>query len=127
MNRPIAIVLAVAFFLVASASASGICDNAPCEKQINVSQGEDFTIPLESNAGSTGFDWWTQFDTEFLGLVKSVSKPGENPAGMVGVPGEMLFTFNAKKAGSTDVIMLRLQPWENGTIGAKKIFPVNIA
>jgi predicted secreted protein len=127
MNRPIATVLAAAFFLVASAFASGICDNAPCEKQINVSPGENFTISLESNAGSTGLDWWTQFDTEFLGLVESASKPGENPAGMVGVPGEKQFTFNARKAGSTDVIMLHLQPWENGTIGTKKIFPVNIA
>jgi len=126
MSRLTTTVLAAAFLFIAAASASSICDNAPCETPINVSIGENFTISLESNTGSTGFNWWAQFDTDYLSLVdSSVEVPTSSP-GMVGVPGKQLFTFNTKMAGNTDVIMLYLQPWENGTIGTKKIFPVNI-
>ncbi len=126
MSRLTTIVLAAAFLCIAAASASSICDNAPCETPINVSVGENFTISLASNTGSTGFEWWAQFDTEYLDLLSSsVQTPASSP-GMVGVPGEQLFTFNAKMAGNTDVIMLSLQPWENGTIGTRMIFPVNI-
>jgi len=126
MNRLLSIVLTVAFFSVAAASASSICENAPCEESINVSQGESFNISLEFNP-STGFNWWSQFETEYLSLVDSTYIPGKAEGGMVGVPGKQLFTFNAKKAGETDVIMLYLQPWENGTIDQRKIFPVNIS
>ncbi len=124
MNRSLNILLTVAFFSIATASAS-ICDNAPCENPINVSQGENFTISLESNPGSTGFNWWTQFDTGYLNLVDSTYTPG-NQGEMVGVPGKQVFTFNAKETGSTNVIMLYLQPWVNGTIGQEKIYPVNV-
>jgi inhibitor of cysteine peptidase len=126
MNSLVKVLLAAAFLCTATAFASSICDNAPCENPINISAGENFTISLESNTGSTGFSWWVQFDTEYLDLLgSSVRTPASSP-GMVGVPGEQLFTFHAGQAGETDVIMLYLQPWENGTIGTRKIFPVNI-
>ncbi|MCX6676962.1 MAG: protease inhibitor I42 family protein [Methanothrix sp.] len=120
-------VVAAVLIALAAVSTGSICDNAPCEDAINVSAGENFTIELPSNAGSTGFAWWTQFDTEYLSLLNSSEQSGNAKAGMVGVPGKKLFVFSAKKSGSTDVIMLLLQPWENGTIGEKKIFPVNIS
>jgi inhibitor of cysteine peptidase len=126
MNRLLCIVLTAALFSLAAVSASSICDNAPCENSINVSQGENFNISLESNP-STGFDWWSQFETEYLSLVDSTYIPGNQEAGMVGVPGKEVFTFNAKKAGETAVIMLYLRPWVNGTIDQEKIFPVNIS
>jgi predicted secreted protein len=126
MSRLITTVLAAAFLFIAAASASSICDNAPCENPINISVGENFTIALESNTGSTGFEWWAQFDPAYLSLVGSTTEAGNQSPGMVGVPGMKLFTFNAKMAGNTDVIMLSLQPWENGTIGTRLIFPVNI-
>jgi predicted secreted protein len=119
--------LAAVLITVAAISVGSICDNAPCEDAINVSAGWNFTIELPSNAGSTGFAWWTQFDTEYLSLVNSSEQPGNAKPGMVGVPGKRLFVFSAKKAGSTDVIMLLLRPWENGTIEETKIFPVNIS
>jgi inhibitor of cysteine peptidase len=126
MKRIASIILAAAFLLVVAATAS-VCDNAPCEKVTNAVVGEDFTITLESNAGSTGYEWWTKFDPAYLTLVNSIEKVKEESSGMVGVPGEKSFTFNAKKAGSTEIILLQLQPWENGSIGARKIFPVIIA
>ena len=38
-----------------------------------------------------------------------------------------MFTFVTLSAGQTDVIMLLLNPWENGTIAERKIFPISIA
>jgi predicted secreted protein len=119
--------VAALLFAAASASAGSICDNAPCEDAINVMAGENFTIELASNAGSTGYEWWTQFDTEYLSLVDSSEQSGNGKPGMVGVPGKKLFVFSAKKPGSTNIIMLLLQPWEKSTIEEKKIFPINIS
>ena len=117
--------MSVTFLIIVAASAS-ICDNAPCEPPINASVGDNFTISLEST-GSTGFNWWAQFDPQYLILRSSATQSPSTSPGMVGVPEMQVFTFEAIKAGNTDVIMLYLQPWENGTIGKKQIFPVNIS
>jgi hypothetical protein len=45
---------------------------------------------------------------------------------LLGVPEKDVFTFNAGNAGNTEVIMLLLKPWKNGTIAERKIFPINI-
>lgn len=119
--------VAAVLLALATTSAGSICDNAPCEEGINVLAGENFTIELPSNSGSTGFEWWTQFDTEYLSLAASSEQSGNAKPGMVGVPGKKLFVFSAKKQGSTDVIMLLLQPWKNSTVEERKIFPVNIS
>ena len=119
--------VAAVFLALATTSAGSICDNAPCENAVNVTAGENFTIELESNAGSTGFEWWNQFDTEYLSLVSSSELSGNAKPGWVGVPGKKLFEFSAKKPGSTQVIMLLLQPWEKSTVEERKIFPVNIS
>jgi predicted secreted protein len=126
MNRYVILATAAVLIAVASASANSICDNAPCEKTINVSLGEEFNISLESSPGSTGFEWWTKFDTTYLSLVNSTFIPGNVHPGMVGEPGRMNFTFDAIELGNTEVIMLLLRPWVNGTIAERKIFPVSI-
>jgi predicted secreted protein len=119
--------VAAILFVLVVASAGSICDNAPCEEAVNVSAGENFTIELKSNAGSTGYEWWTQFDTEYLSLVSSFEQSGDAKPGWVGVPGKKVFVFNARKPGSTDIIMLLIRPWENSTVAEKKIYPVNIS
>ncbi len=119
--------VAAVLFALVMASAGSVCDNAPCEEAVNVSAGENFTIELKSIAGSTGFVWWTQFDTEYLSLVSSSEQSGDAKPGWVGVPGKKVFVFNAKKPGSTDVIMLLIQPWENSTVAQRLIYPVNIS
>jgi len=119
--------ISAVLFALVMACAGSICDNAPCEKAVNVSAGENFTIELKSIAGSTGFEWWTHFDTEYLSLVSSSEQSGDAKPGWVGVPGKKVFVFNAKKPGSTDVIMLLIQPWENSTVAQRLIYPVNIS
>ncbi len=119
---------AVAAVLLATVaiSAGSICDNAPCEDAVNVTAGDNFTIDLDSNSGSTGYSWWTQFDPDYLSLVASYEQSGNAKPGWVGVPGKKIFVFSAKKPGSTDVIMLLVRPWKNGTVAESKIFPVYI-
>jgi len=126
MTRIVCLVLALLFFSGAHALGS-ICDNAPCEDAIAVRAGENFSIELESNSGSTGFEWWSQFDASYLDLEASSEAAGSKSSGMVGVPGKKVMVFKARQAGSTDIVMLLLQPWENGSIAQRKIFPVNIS
>lgn len=125
MERYTKVILAAAFLLMAAASAS-ICDNAPCEEAINATVGENFTISLPYNAG-TGFEWWTNFDPDYLSLEGSSDIAEESAPEMMGAPEETDFTFKAKMSGSTEVIMLLLRPWENATVEERRIFPVNIA
>jgi predicted secreted protein len=126
MNKCAASVFALAFPLIALVSANSICYNAPCEKQINVSVGKDFAISLEANPGSTGFVWRTNFDTHYLSLVNSTIIPENAASGMIGASGMENFTFNAKRTGNTEVRMLLLRPWVNGTIIESKLFQINI-
>ena len=114
MNRFTILAIAVVLLSVLVVSGTEICDNAPCESQINVSLGMDFTIAVESDP-STGFEWWTNFDPNHQCLLNSTF-----------IGGKEVFTFNAKSEGNTVVIMLLLQPWENGTIIQRKIFPINV-
>jgi predicted secreted protein len=127
MNQAVILILAMVFSSVAIVSGTNIiiCDNAPCESQINASLGKEFAISLEFDP-STGFEWWTKFDPNYLSLICSTFVTGNEMPGLVGVPGTELFTFNAKNAGDTEVIMLLLQSRENGTIAERKIFPINI-
>ena len=120
MNKSTILALAIVFSSVMVVSGANICDNAPCESQIDTSVGKEFAISLDSNP-STGFEWWTKFDPNYLSLTNSIFVGGNEKSGMVGVPGKETFTFNAKNAGNTDLIMLLLQPWENGTIAERKI------
>jgi predicted secreted protein len=115
--------LALALSMIASVSANGVCDTAPCETQINHSLFVN--ISLDSNP-STGFDWWTNFDTSYLILINSTYVSGDAASGMVGQPGKRIFTFKAIKPGNTEVVMLLLRPWVNGTVAERKIFPVMI-
>ena len=124
MKKVAYIILAVAFLSIAAASAS-ICDNAPCENAINATVGENFAITLPFYSG-TGFEWWSNFDPAYLNLVNSSDVVKDSGSGMVGLPRERVLTFSAKMAGNTDVTVLLLQPWENSTIGERRIFPVNI-
>jgi hypothetical protein len=43
------------------------------------------------------------------------------------VPENEIFTYRAVIPGETEVYLLLLQPWENGTIAERLIYPVNIA
>ncbi len=126
MNKYAILSLALAFSLTGIVFAASICDNAPCEKMVNATLGKNFTISFQSMSPATGYQWWTNFDPNYVSLINESFVQNSAKPRMVGVPGMETFTFMPKKAGETDITMLALQPWENGTIGQRKIFPVSI-
>jgi len=125
MNQYPIWILVIVLSTVSIVSGSNICNNAPCEPKINASLGKEFTITLESNP-STGFEWWTKFDPNHVSLLNSTFLSGNEKLRMIDVPGKEIFSFNARNAGNTEVIMLLLKPWENGTVAERKIFPIDI-
>jgi inhibitor of cysteine peptidase len=125
MNRPAILILALMISAIGIAFADSVCDNAPCEPQINVTLPGSFNITLPSNP-TTGFSWWTQFDPQYMSLVNDTFAANTTSPGMTGVPGTQVFTFEARKAGDTHVTLLLLRPWVNGTIDESRIVPVKI-
>ncbi|MCJ7444602.1 MAG: protease inhibitor I42 family protein [Methanotrichaceae archaeon] len=87
--------------------------------------GDNFTISLESNPGSSGYDWWVDFDSLYIQLEEKNFKVDEKDK-LIGQPGMKYFTFAAKKLGSTYISMLLVRPWKNSTVADLKIYPVNI-
>jgi predicted secreted protein len=124
MNQSAILALAIVLSSVLIVSGTNIYDKAPCEPQINTSLGKEFTISLDFNPPT--FEWWTNFDPNYLSLLNSTFISGNEKSGMLGFSGKKLFTFNTRNAGNTEVIMLLLRPWENGTIAERKAFPINI-
>ena len=125
MNRSAILALAITFSSVMIACGTDICDNSPCEPQINSSLGNEFTISLESYS-ATGFCWWSDFDPNYLSFMNKTTISGNEQLGMVGGRERTIFTFSSKREGQTDIVMLLLTPWENGSIEERKIFPINI-
>ena len=117
--------LAIIFMSALIACGTNICDNSPCEPQINSSLGSEFLIPLESYS-ATGFEWWTEFDPNYLSLINKTVITGNEQLGIVGGRERTMFTFSSKREGQTDIIMLLLAPWENGSIEERKIIPITI-
>ena len=70
MNQTAILTLALIFSSAMVVSGTNICDTASCEPQINASLGKEFIVSLESNP-STGFEWWTEFDPNYLSLMNS--------------------------------------------------------
>jgi len=61
--------------------------------------------PIQDQPDLTG----DKFRHTYLSLVNSTFVHGNAGSGMVGVPGTEIFTFNAKRAGNTEVNMLMLR------------------
>jgi len=76
---------------------------------IKISQGEEFTISLDS-IPSAGYTWNAQYDDAVLELVKP--KETVRLTDAIGGGVEELFTFRAKKKGSTEAIMIYKRGWE---------------
>ena len=125
MNRFVPWPLAIILFSAVIASGANLCDNSTCEPQINTSLDDEFTISLESYS-ATGFSWWSDFDPNYLSLVNKTTISGNDQLGISGGLERTIFTFSSKSAGQTEIIVLLLRPWENGSIEERKIFPINI-
>ena len=114
--------MAVGTFSLSSASA------ADSPKTILAKVGKTFTISLKSNP-STGFGWVTDFNKNYLTVVKSSctypSSSSSCPSGAMNagacgmVAGQgctQQFIFRAKKAGRTTLTLNYKRSWETNSI-----------
>ncbi len=76
-----------------------------------VSQGQNFTLRLQSNP-STGYRWEPIYDDSSLGFINRafVSNVSTRSVPIVGAGGTDLFTFQATKQGTTVVIFNNVSP-----------------
>jgi inhibitor of cysteine peptidase len=87
-------------------------------QEIHANAGQNFTITLEGNR-STGYSWQLKSPLDSALLKKAgVSYRSKNP-GTPGAGEDNLFTFHAKKKGTTDVTFVYLRPWEKDVPPAK--------
>lgn len=77
-------------------------------KNINVKLNDELTIALDSNP-STGYEWYPNYDTNFLEMVSSYYIPSNENCG---APGTDVFVFKALKTGETDVIFKYQRIWD---------------
>jgi len=90
-------------------------------EEISARKGEIMTVALESNP-TTGFSWTTEFDSNFLSLVKKEFIRFSNS---VGAGGTEKFEFRALKNGATVLRMIYKREFENTNI-KEKTYRINI-
>ncbi len=89
------------------------------DEPVEVEEGMEFSLVLESNP-TTGYSWRLAepLKEELLRLVSTTfeAKGGSHGEGgeVVGAPGEEVWTFEALKAGKTEVKLEYVRPWEKG-------------
>ena len=120
----------VSLFLLAGVLLIVGCSAAPKEytsadQTISVAVGDQFIIKLEGNA-TTGFQWTNIFDDAYLKQIKSEYVVDQAKPGMVGVGGNQYFTFQALKAGSTEVKCTYERSFDKGKDARYATFKVTI-
>lgn len=87
-------------------------------KQINVTTGNTFTVTLCSNA-TTGFQWSESAQISDEAVVQQTGHEFVSPEnkGLVGAPGEEVWTFKALKKGTSTIALEYSRPWEGGEKG----------
>ena len=112
---------AISLCLVACSVAPSLVsvDASYSGRQVEVAVGGSVIVNLESNA-STGFQW-VLVNIGDETVLKNVANTYEAPedTGMVGVPGEEIWTFDALKKGTSTIAMEYSQPWAGGTKAAE--------
>ena len=105
--------LVVAVFLLAGCSPaiSTPKEYTSSAQAIEVKVGEQFMITLESNP-TTGYQWESSFDQNFIKLVKSEYIADPETQGLVGAGGVEQFVFEGLKAGDTQIEMTYKRSWE---------------
>lgn len=93
------------------------------EETIKTTVHDFFTIALESNP-TTGYRWEVDFNSQYLQLMGEEYKTHIQEQ-VVGAGGKEIFTFQALKAGETEITFSYLRPWEKEVI-KKEVFKIII-
>ena len=92
--------------------------------EVSLVQGQPLVVRLPANP-STGYSWtYTVVGDEVLRL-DSVSGEAPAPNGMVGVPGEQVWSFRAQGSGRAVLRYVYARAWEKHTPPAKT-FTLNV-
>ena len=124
---PVFAMLLLSVWLVACAPSTGTSVTVSCDdlqsqphisKQMAVTAGNTFTITLCSNA-TTGFQWSESAQISDQTVVQQTGHEFVSPAntGVVGAPGNEVWTFKALKKGTSTITMEYSRPWEGGEKG----------
>jgi len=124
---PVFAMLILSLWLAACAPATGTSVNVSCDdlenqqfisKQMTVTAGNTFTVTLCSNA-TTGFQWSESAQISDQTVVQQTGHEFVSPenTGLVGAPGNEVWTFKALKKGTSTVTMEYSRPWEGGEKG----------
>ena len=94
--------------------------NKNVHREIRVPEGSVITVTLGSNP-TTGFSWGETAKIANPAVLEQTSTQFVAPdgKGIVGAPGNQVWTFKALQKGTTTVVMEYSQPWEGGTKAAK--------
>src|SRR4030042_4406074 len=119
--------LILSLWLTACAPSTGTSVNVSCDdfgnqpyisKQMAVTAGNTFTVTLCSNA-TTGFQWSESAVISDPTVVQQTGHEFVSPekTGLVGAPGNEVWTFKALKKGTSTITMEYRRPWEGGETG----------
>jgi len=102
-----------------AATVTVTCDQfsqqANIVQDVTAAAGSTITVTLCSNP-TTGFQWGEQAQIGNTQVLKQTSHKMVGPAntGMVGAPGNEVWTFQALEAGNSTVSFSYSRPWEGG-------------
>jgi inhibitor of cysteine peptidase len=124
---PIFAMLILSLWLTACAPAPGTSVKVSCDdfsnqpniiKQLSVAAGSTFTVTLCSNA-TTGYKWSEAAQISDPTVVQQTGHEFVSPenTGIVGAPGNEVWTFKALKKGSSTITMDYSRPWAGGEKG----------
>jgi inhibitor of cysteine peptidase len=101
-----------------SASCDNFSEQGNITKNLEVAVGDTITVTLCSNA-STGFRWSEAAQIGAPALIQQVEHKFVAPEGegLVGAPGQEVWTFKALEKGTTTIAMEYSRPWEGGEKG----------
>jgi inhibitor of cysteine peptidase len=104
------------------ASIEVSCDdfyqNNHITKEVQVASGNSFTVTLCSNP-TTGFQWSETAQISDQTVLQQIDHKfvSAEETGVVGAPGQEVWTFKALKKGTTSLSLEYSQPWEGGGKG----------
>lgn len=141
MKRLLIVSVAVVALLGAAAACSSDSDDAKTNngdaltfsdpsKTIEVTEGDTFTIKLESTPG-TGYEWSVTGEPDSavatLNDPEGVFTDASNDDGRVGAPGTTAFTLTATGPGTTDVTFTYARPFDPDDDPKEDTFTIKVS
>lgn len=129
MKKPAWLLVSVAVFnlllFACAGSSPAKIDESADGTTVNLRTGQKLSVALKSNP-TTGYDW--QVDEVDEGVVRLVAhefQPASDPD-RLGAPGQTVLQFEAVAAGTTDLRLVYVRPWEEG-VEPQDTFQIHVA